>query len=45
MRRLALINLVGALSSVTACSPEPRPRPPIDAAAPAKVETATFALG
>ena len=45
MKRLLV---VGALSLVAACSPggEPgRSRPAVDAAAPAKTETATFALG
>jgi hypothetical protein len=49
MKRLLSVGLVGAVSWLTACSaeeePASRPRPAIDRAAPAKTETATFALG
>ncbi|KAF0246001.1 MAG: hypothetical protein FD180_1144 [Planctomycetota bacterium] len=55
MLRLAPIPMLLALAVLTAAEPEPAPRtpedkpmpavPPIDAAAPAKFETATFALG
>jgi hypothetical protein len=48
MRRLLPTGLFGAISLVGACSAADEParaRPALDAAAPAKVETATFALG
>jgi hypothetical protein len=48
MKRFLLANMVGSLSLLAACSSADevaRPRPPVDVAAPAKTETATFALG
>ena len=49
MKRLCLGFLAGLPVLLAGCLPgepaAPRPRPPIDAAAPARTETATFSLG
>jgi hypothetical protein len=48
MKRLLFVPLAGALSFLTACSEDPtpaRPKPAVDATAPARTVTATFALG
>jgi hypothetical protein len=44
MKRFSLLLLLGAAPTIC-CAEKPAGKPPLDAAQPTRIETATFAMG